>query len=125
MKRLTFLLLVALACNRAETPRQSTAPAAASTDPKVAQGRQLVVQYGCTVCHAIPTVEGNHGALGPSLAGVASRPAISYGVVKNTPENLAQYVQNPASLNPQSSMPPIGLSDADADAVAAFLLTLK
>ncbi|HYH09590.1 MAG TPA: c-type cytochrome [Thermoanaerobaculia bacterium] len=125
MKRLTFLLLFALACNRAETPQQSTAPDAAPADPKIARGRQLVVQYGCTVCHVIPTIDGDHGALGPSLAGVATRPTISMGVVQNTPANLAQYVQDPASLNPQSTMPPIGLNDADADAIASFLLTLK
>ena len=63
--------------------------------------------------------------LGPSLAGLASRPAISNGAVQNTPANLRQFIQSPASLNPQTSMPPIGMPDADAQDLTAFLLTLK
>lgn len=122
MKRLTFLFLFALACNRAETPQQQAAPA--PPDPRIESGRTLVAQYGCTTCHVIPGVEGG-GALGPSLAGIGARPTISNGAVQNTPANLAQYVQDPASLNPQATMPPIGLPDSEADAVAAFLLTLK
>lgn len=124
MKRLIFVLLFTVACNRAETPQQAT-EAAPPPDPRVERGQALVVEYGCTVCHVIPTIAGQGGALGPSLAGIASRPTVSNGVVQNTPENLAQFVQNPASLNPQSSMPPIGLSDGDAEAIAAFLMTLK
>ena len=124
MKRLTFLLLFALACNRAETPQQPTATAPAAADPRVENGRSLVARYGCTACHVIPNVEGG-GALGPSLAGIGSRPTISYGAVQNTPANLAQYVQDPATLNPQASMPPIAIADAEAEAIAAFLMTLK
>lgn len=123
MNRLVVLLLLAVACNRGETPATETR--AAAPDPRIARGKELVVQYGCTGCHVIPTIEGQQGALGPSLAGLASRPAISNGVVQNTPANLAQFVQNPASLNPQSSMPPMGLPDTDAGDVAAFLATLK
>ena len=65
------------------------------------------------------------GVLGPSLAGVASRPSISNGAVQNTPDNIRQFIQNPASLNPQSAMPPIAIPDADAQDLTAFLMTLK
>lgn len=124
MKRLALIALFLAACNRSETPQvqQQAAPA---PDPHVARGKELVVQYGCNVCHIIPTIEGPQGSLGPTLAGIASKPTLSNGVVQNTPANLAQFVQNPASLNPQSSMPPIGLPDSDASDIAAFLLTLE
>ena len=89
------------------------------------RGRQLAGQYGCNVCHAIPGVEGPQGSLGPSLAGLASRPEISFGTVQNTPANLAKFIQEPASLNPQSSMPPVGLTAPDAQDITAYLLTLK
>ena len=85
----------------------------------------LAGQYGCNVCHIAPGVDGPQGALGPSLAGIASRPAISAGTVKNTPENLVQFVQNPSSLNPSSAMPPSGVTPEDAKDVAAYLMTLK
>ena len=122
MKRLTFLFLFALACNRAETPQQQAAPA--PPDPRIESGRTLVAQYGCTTCHVIPGVEGG-GALGPSLAGIGARPTISNGAVQNTPDHLRRFIINPQSLSPQSSMPPIYLPEPDARDITAFLLTLR
>ncbi|MEO8383297.1 MAG: c-type cytochrome [Acidobacteriota bacterium] len=121
MKRLGFLalFLLALACNRGESAPPTTQP---EGNPE--HGRQLVTQYGCPVCHTIPGVEGAVGALGPTLQGVASRPALSFGAVQNTPANVARFIQNPASMNPQSSMPPISMPPADAQDIAAFLGTL-
>jgi cytochrome c2 len=126
MKRFLFplLLLLALACNRDEAAKSATPPPAPPTG-NAERGKMLAAQYGCNVCHVVPGVEGPQGSLGPSLAGIASRPAISFGAVRNTPENLAKFIQEPASLNPQSSMPPIGLTEPDAKDIAAFLLTLK
>ena len=122
MKRLPILLVtLVMACR--ETPAAQQPPPAASGD--AARGRQLVAQYACNVCHVVPSTQGPQGSLGPSLAGVASRPSISNGTVENTPDHLRQFIQNPASLNPQSSMPPIGMPDGDARDLAAFLLTLR
>lgn len=121
MKRLLILLLC-VACNRAEAPQQQQQSQPAGNAER---GRQLAAQYGCNVCHAIPGVEGPQGSLGPSLAGVASRPSISFGTVQNTPANLVRYIQDPAALNPQSSMPAMALPTNDAQDITAFLLTLK
>lgn len=127
MKRLPLLLvpltlILALACR--ETP-----PAPPPPPPPVAgdavRGKQLIAQYACNVCHIVPGTQGPQGALGPSLAGLASRPTISGATVPNTPANLRQFIQNPTSLNPQTAMPPIGLSDTDAQDLTAFLLTLR
>jgi len=120
---MTFLLFFLLACNREAPATQQ--PAAPPPNAAAEEGRQLAARYGCGTCHVIPGVEGAQGALGPSLAGVASRPAISFGTVENTPANLAQFIQDPASRNPQSSMPPMAITDAEAGAIAAFLGTLK
>jgi cytochrome c2 len=117
-------LLLALACNHRETPVTQQASAPASTG-NTERGRQLIAQYACNVCHIVPGTQGPQGRLGPSLAGVASRPAISNGAVRNTPENLRQFITNPSSLNPQSSMPPIPLPDADARDITYFLSTLR
>ncbi|HEV7239559.1 MAG TPA: c-type cytochrome [Thermoanaerobaculia bacterium] len=126
MKRLALilLLLVAAACNRDEASK-SPAPAKPAPTGNIERGRALAGQYGCNVCHVMPGIDGPQGSLGPSLAGIASRPAISFGTVQNTPANLTQFIQNPASLNPQSSMPPIGLAEADAKDIAAYLMTLR
>jgi cytochrome c len=117
MKRLVPLLLAitAVACaKKQETP-------IGNAD----RGRELIATHGCNVCHAVPGIEGAQGSLGPTLAGIGSRPAISFGTVPNTPVNLAKFIQEPASLNPQSSMPAIGIPSADAQDIAAYLLTLK
>ena len=126
MKRAFFLLLTTLvvACNRGET----AAPAPPPAPPPIgdaSRGPMLAAQYGCNVCHIIPGVAGPQGSLGPSLQGLASRPGFSQGAVQNTPENLVKFIQDPPSLNPQSSMPPSGVSEADAKDLAAYLLTLK
>jgi cytochrome c2 len=123
MKRTLLLLTLAVACSRAETPVRPPQPPPVAGD--AVRGKQLIAQYACNVCHVVPGTQGPQGVLGPSLAGLASRPAISYGTVQNTPANLRQFIQNPASLNPQSSMPPIGLPDVDAQDLTAFLLTLR
>jgi cytochrome c len=128
MKRMAFLALFALACNRSETSQsvQNAAPPAMEQTANTTRGKELVSQYGCNVCHAIPGIEGPAGVLGPSLAGVASRPAISLGAVQNTPENLLKFIQNPVALNPQSSMPPpMGMTPDDAKDIVAYLQTLK
>ncbi len=120
MKRVAILLLIlTAACTREPVRQDPVANAGAQ------RGKQLLTQYGCTACHAIPGVEGAVGSLGPSLQGLASRPTISSGTVQNTSANLAQFIQNPASLNPQSSMPPLALAGNDAEDITAFLMTLR
>lgn len=126
MKRLAFLLVLTLACAKTEKPAQTaSAPSPAPPAGNVERGRQLLAQYGCNVCHIIPGVEGPQGSLGPSLEGLASRPAISMGAVQNTPANLEQFIQNPAALNPQTTMAPVGVTPGDAKDITAFLATLK
>jgi cytochrome c len=122
MKRIALLVLLttAVACNRGEAAK-NTPPAIGDSS----RGPQLAAQYGCNVCHAIPGVDGPQGSLGPSLQGLASRPAISMGAVQNTPANLVRFIQNPAALNPQSSMPPMAIPESDAKDLVAYLLTLK
>jgi cytochrome c len=113
MRRAAALLLLFAACHR-ENPAEN-----------VERGRQLTAQYGCNVCHAIPGIDGPQGSLAPSLAGVGSRATISNGVVPNTPENLAKFVQSPGSLNPASSMPGLNMPVADAEEIAKYLRTLR
>lgn len=121
MKRLLALTLLfaAVACNRSETPTTQTV---AIGDP--ARGKQIIEQYGCQTCHIIPGLTGGGGMLGPSLEHIAVRPMI-LEKVPLTPENLARYIVNPQALDPQSRMPPLGVSQPDARDAAAYLLTLK
>lgn len=112
----SFLLVIA--CNRSEA-RKSAIPG------DVERGRQLIAHYGCNVCHAVPGVQGPQGSLGPPLNGIMARPTLSRGAVQNTPENLVKFIQNPASLNPSTSMPGLMMPTPDAQDIAAFLATLE
>ena len=126
MKRLAPLFLfLAFACGRTETPAPPAPVRTEAPTGNAERGKELVAQYGCNVCHIIPEIPGPRGSLGPSLAGVASRPLISGGKVENNPSNLARFIENPASLNPQSSMPPMMVPAGDAQDIAAYLFTLK
>jgi|SRR6185436_1974251 len=111
-------LLIAVACNRTEA-RKSAIPG----DPE--RGRQLIAQYGCNACHTIPGVEGAQGSLGPPLGGILKRPALSRGTVKNTPGNLVKFIQDPAALNPSTSMPSLVMPPGDAQDIAAYLAMLE
>lgn len=121
IRRAIVLIALLAACSKTH---ESAAP-----QPKpignAENGKALITRYGCTMCHAIPGIEGPRGSLGPSLEHIGSQPTISNGSVQVTPENLVKFVQNPQSVNPQSSMPPLGATEAEAKDIAAYLLTLK
>ena len=129
MKRLTPLLLfvaLAAACGGGEKPAAPIAPVrVAAPTGNAERGKELVAQYGCNVCHTIPEIAGPRGSLGPSLAGVGSRPTITSAHVPNTPVTVAKFIVNPASVNPASSMPAMMVPDGDAQDIAAYLYTLK
>jgi len=86
----------------------------------------LIAQKGCGGCHTIPNIPGAAGTIGPNLAGVASRTRIAGGAVPNTgPADLKAWIMNPQSLKPGTAMPNLGLNDADATNIVAYLETLK
>src|SRR5688572_10606130 len=118
MKTFLPLLLLAIACGPSEAQKEAI-------PGNARRGKELIAQHGCNVCHLIPGIEGMQGSLGPDLTAVASRPMISNEKVENTPAKMTLFIQNPASLNPESAMPPIGIPPADAQDMTAYLFTLK
>jgi cytochrome c oxidase subunit 2 len=101
-------------------------PPAAGGAGLVDQGRALIAQKGCGGCHTIPGVQGANGVIGPNLAGIASRNPVAGGAVPNTgPDDLKKWIMNPQALKPGTAMPNLGLSDADATSIVAYLETLR
>ncbi len=99
---------------------------AAGGGDSAAEGKALIAQKGCGGCHVIPGVPGAAGQVGPSLAGVAGRATIAGGAVSNSgPDDLKKWIENPPALKPGTAMPNLGLSDADATKIVAYLETLK
>lgn len=94
-------------------PGTRTAPSG-SPQALVDRGREVYVANKCQNCHV---VKGEGVDFGPELTHIGS----GYSADK-----LAAQIRNPLSVNPQASMPAFDkLSDADLNALIAYLLTLK
>ena len=91
-------------------------------DAKV--GRELIYQYGCGSCHVIPGVAEANGQVGPPLNGVGARQYLA-GSLPNTSENMHDWIMNPQRIEPGTAMPDLGVSDAQAWHIAAYLYTLS
>ena len=110
--------------NQLEARHRLEQRARALTGGDPAAGRDAIVRRPCGSCHEIPGVPGAKGKAGPPLTGFAGRVYIA-GRLDNSPDNLVGWLLNPQAVDPQTAMPPTGLSDRDARDVAAYLYTLK
>lgn len=89
----------------------------------VERGKLALGQYACHACHTIPGVTSSSPNVGPPLQGLASRGLIA-GKLANTPDNLVLWVRHPKQVKPLTAMPDMGVSEADARDIAAYLATL-
>ena len=87
-------------------------------------GAQLIAQFGCGGCHVIPGIQDAKGVVGPLLTQIRRRVFIA-GVLRNTPDNMIIWLRSPQSVVPNNAMPDLGLSDAEARDIAAYLYTLN
>ena len=88
-----------------------------------AEGKAVFAGNACVGCHTIKGVSA--GILGPDLTHFGSRTMLAAGMWPNTPENVAEWVKDPQRLKPGVKMPALGLTDEQAKAVAAYLVSLK
>ncbi len=77
-------------------------------------GKKLYAnKYGCNGCHSLA---GEGGKVGPALDRAGFRLNGTW---------IYRWVKNPQAMKPETRMPALGLSDADAKAVTAYLGTLR
>ena len=88
------------------------------------RGKTLVTNYGCGNCHLIPKVAGADGNVGPPLLHLATRVYIA-GFVRNSPENMSVWLQDPQKILPGNAMPAMGISQKDSHDITAFLYSLE
>lgn len=91
---------------------------------EAAQGPELIRRYGCDACHVIPGVEGADGLVGPPLTHWGERVYIA-GLLPNDPETLIQWIMDPQAFEPRTVMPDMGVTEAHARHIAAYLFTLR
>ena len=83
------------------------------------RGQIALRQYTCYACHSIPGVVGPQATVGPPLNDLARRVYVAN--LKNTRENLKFFIQHPQRVDPNGAMPDLGVTDADADDMIAYL----
>jgi cytochrome c oxidase subunit 2 len=88
-----------------------------------AEGKAIYTRTACVGCHTIRGVSA--GALGPDLTHFGGRRLFGAGLWPTTPEHVVAWLKDPPALKPGAKMPALGLSDAEAQALAAYLLSLK
>lgn len=93
-------------------------------DAAVAAGRHLFETQACTNCHAVNGTAAI-GTFGPDLTHLATRDTIAAGAVKNTPQDLHEWIKDPAHFKEGVLMPAMQLSDPQIDQLVAYLDTLK
>lgn len=79
---------------------------------KLTQGLELFTQLGCQNCHAVDGYD-NMFRVGPELNKVGAKVKADW---------LVDWIKNPHNYMPTSRMPNFGFSDAEAVAVASYLL---
>ena len=106
-----LLLLVGSAF--AAPPATVPPPAATPAVDLVAQGRALFVAKGCVSCHS-------HAAL-PNSGPFRGDDVPDLSTPRSDADFLRGWLANPAAMKPGTYMPKLGLSDAEIDALIAFL----
>ncbi len=112
-------LILVSGCNRA---RKSTG--GLSINGNARRGAALISQVGCGSCHTIKGISGANGLVGPPLDTIGERVIIA-GLLPNTPRNLVAWLEDPQKIVPGNAMPDMGLSEAQARDIAAYLYTLR
>jgi len=102
---------------------EQQAPPAEPKDDLAVKGKEVFTQSACVGCHTINGVSA--GVLGPNLTHFGSRTTMAAGIMRNTPENVAKWIENPAHVKPGALMPVLGLRDEQIKAVSAYLQSLK
>jgi cytochrome c len=118
-----WLVLAGCDPRRTDSGRETATPEL-RPEHRVEAGRALLEQYQCGSCHVIPGVRAARGSFGPTLEAFGVRGYIA-GQIPNTAPLLQRWLQQPSALVPGTLMPAMGVSAADAQAMAAYLLALR
>jgi mono/diheme cytochrome c family protein len=93
-----------LACSRLDAQERAAL---------VAQGQQLFTDKGCYGCHTIGT------------AGTPIAPDLRRAAARYSEATLARWLRDPSAQEPTRHMPNLQLSEAEANALAAYLASLR
>lgn len=84
------------------------------------KGRTALARYECGVCHVIPGIPDAVGKVGPALDNYSRRSYVA-GKFPNDPATLVRWIVDAPSMEPQTAMPAIAMSEQEAKDMAAYL----
>lgn len=102
---------------------------AVTTPGPAAQGQELFLKgkfvsgLQCAACHSIKGTSAQ-GAVGPNLTHFADRSRFAGSMFERNDENLKAWLKNPPGQKPGSRMPDLNLTDAQVEALVAYLQSL-
>ena len=111
--------LVSLNSRPASTPSEGSEASASDEPGDAALGQSLFHDIGCVACHAARSSPSGSQPAGP--AGVRTV-ALGQVPVKYSRESLADFLYQPLRVRPSGRMPDMGLSRAEARALASYLI---
>jgi len=98
----------------------------------MARGLELLEEKGCVGCHILG---GRGGTIGPDISAVGDKtrhdfdfsnyPHVEGEEDPGVPDWLMEHFLNPAGISPGSAMPDLKLTNDDATALTAYVLSLK
>jgi cytochrome c oxidase subunit II len=104
----------------AEQARPAEEPASAAGR----RGLELLEGASCAGCHTVRGTSAD-GDLGPDLTHLAGRRTIGAGLMRLTPDHLADFIADPQDDKPGASMPRTELTPAEVRAVTTYLMELE
>jgi cytochrome c oxidase subunit 2 len=103
----------------------SRGPAPPPADALARRGQELFFSRACAACHAVRGTDAD-GSAGPDLTHLMRRQWIAAGTLRNTPENLADFITDAQGIKRGSSMPSFSELDPESlRALIAYLTTLE
>jgi cytochrome c2 len=83
-------------------------------------GQYLIARYGCAACHQIKGIAHAASRVGPSLEEIRGSSYVG-GVLPNSAGNLVKWIEHPRAVSPNTAMPELGVTSAEARDMAAYL----
>ncbi len=88
------------------------------------RGARLTHNTAAADVTSSPAISGADGLVGPPLNKMARRVYIA-GLLRNSPDNLAAWIENPQAIVPGNAMPAMGINNEQARDIVAYLYTLR
>lgn len=87
-------------------------------------GERVFMGNACASCHQIRGTRAS-GRIGPDLTHLMRRASLAALTIPNTRGELDRWIRDPQHVKPGNRMPGLDLSDADYDALLAYLRGLR